>query len=321
MRHAFALRIASALALLGQLGLIDAAGVVTLSLASPQAALEVDPGAPIEWSITAAVSPDGGLGLALVVVDLSQDEANPEKLDLSPASGVPEGMEVFSRPLGISNPGEGGLETGYVGVQRGAPGTRDLVQIGGAQSTLGTAGTAMGTNTAVVEGVGLAAPLIVASGVFTAPTTPGSYSFRLQNGLANDLDQVSPPPTASRASAADAVLDPGSFSFTVAGDPKPCATGCFIRGDCNGDGAVTGSVTDVVFLLGYNFLGGAEPPCLSACDVDGDGQVQGSVTDAVYLLQFNFLGGSGPPPPFPFCGEGRAPDLGLGCALPPEICR
>jgi regulation of enolase protein 1 (concanavalin A-like superfamily) len=104
-------------------------------------------------------------------------------------------------------------------------------------------------------------------------------------------------------------------------EPEP-TIGPFLRGDCNGDGQVSGQVTDAVFLLNFNFTGGAVPPCLAACDANGDGQVTGQVTDAVYLLQFNFLGGPPPPAPFPECGRStREADLAIGCITPPERCR
>jgi hypothetical protein len=90
----------------------------------------------------------------------------------------------------------------------------------------------------------------------------------------------------------------------------------FIRGDCNGDGEISGSVTDAVFLLQFNFMGGPAPGCLSACDANGDGDVLGQVTDAVYLLLYNFVGGPPPPAPYPECGEG-AEDL-LGCGSYPR---
>jgi hypothetical protein len=96
----------------------------------------------------------------------------------------------------------------------------------------------------------------------------------------------------------------------------------FIRGDCNSDGQVIGVVTDAVFLLNFNFVGGQRPRCLAACDANGDGQVTGVVTDAVYLLTYNFLGGSRPAAPFPACGPGELPRDGtLGCGLEPEACR
>ena len=83
--------------------------------------------------------------------------------------------------------------------------------------------------------------------------------------------------------------------------------GRFIRGDCNGDGTVTGQVTDAVYLLNYNFLSGPKPRCIAACDADGDGAVGGKVTDAVYLLNYNFLDGPPPPDPFPDCGSVPVP--------------
>jgi hypothetical protein len=49
----------------------------------------------------------------------------------------------------------------------------------------------------------------------------------------------------------------------------------FVRGDCDGDGFVGGSVTDPVFYLNWAFGGGTEPGCRAACDADGDGFVGG----------------------------------------------
>ena len=98
----------------------------------------------------------------------------------------------------------------------------------------------------------------------------------------------------------------------------------FLRGDCDGDGKAEGTVTDAVFLLQYNFLGGTKPPCLAACDGDADGKVEGIPVDAVYLLRFNFLGGPPPKAPFPNCGPSdlpsdRDPNL-VGCETPPDPC-
>jgi hypothetical protein len=75
-------------------------------------------------------------------------------------------------------------------------------------------------------------------------------------------------------------------------------------------------VTDAIFMLNSNFLGGTEPPCLAACDADGDGHFRGVVTDAVYILNFNFLGGPPPVEPFPTCGPGTLSDEALGCSKP-----
>lgn len=89
--------------------------------------------------------------------------------------------------------------------------------------------------------------------------------------------------------------------------------GRFVRGDCNGDGEVAGQVSDAIFHLSYNFLGGREPPCLAACDANGDGKAEGQVADAIYLLQFNFMGGPPLPPPYPDCAAGGDSDIVLGC--------
>ena len=89
-----------------------------------------------------------------------------------------------------------------------------------------------------------------------------------------------------------------------------------LRGDCNNDGTVGGVVTDAIFALNFNFVGGVPPACAAACDADGDGTYSGVVTDAVYLLNFSFLGGPPPPPPFPDCGPGTATDNVIGCDAP-----
>jgi len=115
--------------------------------------------------------------------------------------------------------------------------------------------------------------------------------------------------------AGDLTSDPSNVSC---GTPEAPGIGPFIRGDCNGDGSVSGEVTDAVFILNYNFIGGEAPPCSAACDVDGDGEFVGMVTDAVYILNFNFLGGVPPPSaPFPGCGLSTVEtDMTLGCVTP-----
>jgi hypothetical protein len=89
----------------------------------------------------------------------------------------------------------------------------------------------------------------------------------------------------------------------------------FIRGDCNGDGEIGGTVTDALTLLLHNFSGGPLPPCLAACDANGDGSVIGDIADAVYLLRHTFLGGPAPPAPYPGCGP-LHPGDSLGCSSP-----
>jgi hypothetical protein len=208
------------------------ADTVTVSLTSPQDGQSVSPGATINWQISFTVSGGDNAGLALLIADLTQDPANPDLIDIPPATGVPGPMSNFSRPAGISNPGEGG-PTGYVGVQRGTAGEENLIQIGGGQNTFGIAnapGSGIGENANVVGGVGQSGAVVLASGSFLAPAATGTYSYALANVVANTLDSVSTPPAHSPVDAADIVLSPGSISFTV-GSACPAARGDV---DCSG---------------------------------------------------------------------------------------
>ena len=93
--------------------------------------------------------------------------------------------------------------------------------------------------------------------------------------------------------------------------------GPFVRGDCDGDGQVTGVVTDSVFQLTLSFLNSSAPTCDASCDSNGDGIIAGDVGDAVHTLTFNFLNGPAPVDPFPDCSLGTRPDdAALGCANP-----
>ncbi len=96
---------------------------------------------------------------------------------------------------------------------------------------------------------------------------------------------------------------------------RNCDVGPFLRGDCNGDGEVEG-ITDAVFLLALNFLGGVRVPCLAACDATGDGDTSGT-TDAIYILTYFFLGTEPPLAPFPRCGvSAHLPDRLSFCKKP-----
>ncbi len=175
---------------------LAAADTVTVTLTSPQNGQTVGPGATANWQVSFTASAGDNFGLALLIVDLAQDVANPALLNLPPASAVPGPMANFSRPAGLSNPGEGG-PTGYVGVQRGAAGEKNLIQIGGGQNTFGIAnapGSGIGENANVVAGVGQSGAVVLASGSFLAPATLGSYTFASANAEANTLDAVSSPP-------------------------------------------------------------------------------------------------------------------------------
>jgi hypothetical protein len=87
----------------------------------------------------------------------------------------------------------------------------------------------------------------------------------------------------------------------------------FLRGDTDGNSRL--EITDAVNLLGWLFMGEAEPGCLQASDINGSGSV--NIADAVYLFSFLFLGGNAPPWPYPGCGAAPTP---LGCN-DPGSCR
>jgi len=75
--------------------------------------------------------------------------------------------------------------------------------------------------------------------------------------------------------------------FTLLCSDQGRAQGNFRRGDANGDGNF--EIADGVRILGWLFLGGAEPSCLDSADVNDDGAVD--VSDALRILGYLFLGG------------------------------
>ena len=94
--------------------------------------------------------------------------------------------------------------------------------------------------------------------------------------------------------------------------------GPFLRGDCDGDGSISGSPTEAIFLLRWAFRGGSSPPCLAACDIEANGAI--GATDAIRLLRFVFVNDSPPDAPFPECTTSeRRTDVELGCVA--GVCR
>jgi hypothetical protein len=81
-------------------------------------------------------------------------------------------------------------------------------------------------------------------------------------------------------------------------------SGLFQRGDANADGILT--ISDVISISRYLFLGGHEPACLDAADVNDDGGID--LSDGVYLCNYEFLEGPPPPPPFWACGVDETTD-------------
>lgn len=256
---------------------------VTFSLASSQNGQTVSPGTAIDWAVSASLPTSGSAGLSVVCVDLTQASGNPTFIDLPPASGVPAGMANFSRPLGVSNPGEGGATTGYIGVQRtpSGQGYMNLVQIGGGQNTFGSALPAecgVAQNATVVSGVGQGGmPQLIASGAFQAPGLPGAYTIQLAEAFANVLDSVSPPPEPPDywpVSPAIVDVTGASFSFTVVG---------MVRGDLNCDGVLSAAdiphftqaiLDSATYVADHD--GNPYPPCQrSHADLNEDTRVDG----------------------------------------------
>ncbi len=260
----------AAIIAIGALAMLASAQDVTVTLESPQNGTTIGGGSTVEWTIKALVSDGDNYGLALIAVDLVQDAANPEKLDIPPAAGVPTGMEGFSRPEGISNPGEGSATTGYIGVQRGTAGEMNLIQIGGGQNTFGEAGTTIGTDANVDGGIGQGGtPQVIATGTFTAPTTEGTYTFQLENAIANVITTLNTPPDFSPVAQANILgLASAVISFDV-GD-------VWVKADMDCSGAVNFDDIDpfVTALVSQQDYETAYPECnwLNG-DIDGNDQV------------------------------------------------
>ncbi len=249
---------------------VAAGQTVTVTLDSSQQGQTIAPGATVDWQITFAVSGGDNAGLALLVCDLVQDAANPALFDIPPADAVPAGMSNFSRPAGISNPGEGGADSGYVGVQRGTAGAMDLIQIGGGQNTFGQAlpaGTGLGESADVVAGVGQSGAAVLASGSFAAPSACGDYSLSLANVVANVLQQANEPPAFSPVVQANVDTSAATLTFSVG-----------LAGDVDGDGDV--DLADLAVLLAnYNTPSGMT---YADGDLDGDGDVD--LSDLAIML-------------------------------------
>src|SRR5262249_37574742 len=102
-------------------------------------------------------------------------------------------------------------------------------------------------------------------------------------------------------------------STTLGGEPPP-PEGIFHRGDADDNGKL--EITDATRILGFLFLGPAEPTCMETGDADDDGKIQ--LTDAIRVLGFLYLGAAAPAPPGPpssSCGPDPPDSPGnLGCA-------
>ncbi len=251
-----------------------ASGTVTFTLDSPSNGQTVAPGTTITWNIRVSVSTGDNAGLALFACDLVPDPSNPA-FDIPPgnAASIPTIMQGFDRPRGVTNPGEGGAASGYIGVQRGTTGHKSLVQIGGAQNTFGQAGTGFAIDPNVTGGIGQPGPQLVLSGSFAAPSTAGVYRFSPANAVANTLVTVNVPPNFSPVEHATTNVTGATITFTVG------AATC--RGDMNCDGLVNFADIDAFVAI----LSGGTPCNAYNADVNGDGHIDfGDIDPFVALL-------------------------------------
>lgn len=235
---------------------------VTVTLESASNDQVVAPGDTINWTITFNTSTGDNAGLALLVTDLVQDANNPALFDIPQADAVPAAMGAFAAPAGINNPAENGAASGYLGVQRGAPGALNLAQIGGAQNNLGEPlpGGVVGQNVTVESGVGQSGTQVLATGSFTAPSALGSYTFSLDNTVANVIDTLNTAPLASEVIAANVDLSGATLTFDVR------ILGC--PGDIARDGVV--DLSDFAgFLAAFGAIDG-DANYNAAADLDSD---------------------------------------------------
>ena len=133
--------------------------------------VSVAPGATVSYRVTAELSDAQNEGLALIVLDLAFD-GGPLSQAQTPTSGP---MLSFVSPEGLSNP------AGY----GGTPVSGELLQVGGAQNTIG--------NTFAPQPIGLVttgiaqpgAPVVVVEGTLTAPLAAGTYVLEARDVVAS----------------------------------------------------------------------------------------------------------------------------------------
>jgi hypothetical protein len=107
-----------------------------------------------------------------------------------------------------------------------------------------------------------------------------------------------------------AVVSPNSNQ--ACGTPEG-GGGTFRRGDADSNGGL--ELTDAIYVLNNQFLGGPDPICMDAADADDSGAYD--LTDAIYSLNFQFLGAAAPPSPGPTaCGPDPTADSFPACGAP-----
>ncbi len=78
------------------------------------------------------------------------------------------------------------------------------------------------------------------------------------------------------------------------GDGEGDACCCKFRGDINHNGSDVIDMSDLIYLIDYQFLGGPQPGCPSEADVNGIGGILSDIADLVYLIDYMFRDGPAP---------------------------
>jgi len=181
------------------------AATFTVELAATSSTT-VTPGGSVGYEITGELT-DGQFGMAAFAVDLQTNTGvgQPQATDSDPEMGA------FARDVGFANP------AGYMGTQA----DDDLIQVGGAQNTIGNDGVVPNPpypSGSVVTNVAVGSSVVLATGTVTAPAGPGTYTVNLADPIAAVLTSDTPPVyTVERATC---VLGANwSFQITVSDGP------------------------------------------------------------------------------------------------------
>jgi len=154
--------------------LAPAASATDLKLSATsggQSSVIVAPGAAVPWAVTGELTDNANQGLAMFAFDLAFSGGA-----LSPApEPASQPMLNFSSPLGCSNPAGFG----------GTPVAGSLVQVGGAQNTIGNFFAPLPVGNVVTGVAAQGAPQLLAAGTLAAPLQVGTYTLSIGNVMAN----------------------------------------------------------------------------------------------------------------------------------------
>ena len=199
-------------------------GIVAFRLLSSSDGQTVSPFQEISWKVVLKVSPNDNMGLALYALDFVQDESNPAKFNIPRGFDPIPALQCFDQPAGFTNPAKRLDLTGFGGIGTGEFGAQNRSQLGGAQNTFGKVGPCFGQSTVICMGQDVDVDagigqnpngIIAAEGAFRAPIVPGTYTFRIENMIANTLETVAVAPSASKTNAASIRNLNDTITFTV----------------------------------------------------------------------------------------------------------